>query len=74
VDSLASFRETGRKVANFEMETSAMYGLARLLGHKTLSISAVVANRSTGTFASDPGHAVDVMIRRSLEVIVNKML
>ena len=74
IDSLMTFTTGEHRITNFEMETSAMYGLARLMGHKTLSISAVVANRAAGTFSADGGKAVDNMIRKSLEVIVNGIL
>ncbi len=73
VDSLITFKHADHRIANFEMETSAMYGLAKLMGHKTLSVSAVVANRAAGTFSTDGGKAVDHMIQKSLEVIVNNI-
>jgi uridine phosphorylase len=44
------FRE--RKITNMEMETSGMYGLAKLLGHRTVSLNAIVANRATGEFST----------------------
>ena len=40
-------------VTNFEMETSAIYGLAKLLGHKALTVNAVIANRRRGEFSAD---------------------
>ncbi len=59
-----------RKITNLEMETSGIYGLASLLGHRALSLSAILANRNTGEFSTDPDTAVDKMIRAALEVAV----
>jgi len=42
---LNSFRHGNNRITNFEMETGAMYGLARILGHQCCSINAIVANR-----------------------------
>ncbi|HEY0299458.1 MAG TPA: nucleoside phosphorylase [Arachidicoccus sp.] len=69
VDSLTSFCFSSHKIANFEMETSAMYGMAKLLGHQSLSVSAVVANRVAKTFSKDAKAAVDRAIKNVLEKI-----
>ena len=52
-DKLESFRYNGRKITNYEMESSAIYGLSGLLGHKALTICAIIGNRVTGRFVSD---------------------
>ncbi len=57
----------GNRITNFEMETSAIYGLSALLGHQALSLNAIVANRANGTFSSDPYKAVDELIEYALE-------
>lgn len=69
IDALTTFRYQDIRITNFEMETSAIYGLGKILGHKSLSISTAVANRVSKTFCSDGNAAVDNMIRKSLEVI-----
>lgn len=69
IEGLQSFRSSGHRVTNFEMETSAMYGMARMLGHESLSISVIVANRVAGTFSKDGAKAVESMIRLALPVI-----
>ncbi len=56
-------------IANFEMETAAIYGMARVLGHRALSISTILANRKTKTFSSDPKAAVEKMIVAALDVL-----
>ena len=48
-----SFEFNGLRVTNFEMETSAIYGLAKLLGHDACSMNAILANRALGTFSKD---------------------
>lgn len=69
IDAMASFRHGEARVTNFEMETSAIYGLGKLLGHQCLSISSVIANRATKQFSKDHNRAMDNMIRQSLEII-----
>ena len=50
---LASFQWDGLKVTNLEMETSAIYGLARIMGHNALTVCLIIANRADGTFLND---------------------
>ena len=50
---LAQFSFRGRTICNYEMESSAIYGLSGLLGHKALTICAVIGNRVTGEFIND---------------------
>jgi len=69
IDALGTFSSRGERITNFEMETSAIYGLGNLLGHHCLSISAIVANRVHKTFSADGAAAVDHMIRQSLAII-----
>jgi uridine phosphorylase len=52
-DKLSSFRHNGKRFANFEMETSALYGLGRGLGHNTLTVCVLIANRVSQTFSDD---------------------
>lgn len=50
---LAEFSFRGKTICNYEMESSALYGLAGMLGHKALTICAIIANRATGEFMND---------------------
>jgi uridine phosphorylase len=50
---LASYEFRGRTISNYEMESSAIYGLSGLLGHKAVTICVVIGNRVTGDFISD---------------------
>lgn len=57
-------------VTNFEMETSAIYGLSKLLGHKALTVNNVIANRRRGEFAADHHASEKKMIEWVLERII----
>ena len=50
---LSEFSFRGRTISNYEMESSAIYGLSALLGHKALTICLVIGNRVTGEFVQD---------------------
>ena len=50
---LASFSWQGTQLVNLEMETSAIYGLASIMGHNALTVCLIIANRADGTFLSD---------------------
>ncbi|MDM1521948.1 nucleoside phosphorylase [Empedobacter stercoris] len=66
-ERLTSFNLNGLRISNFEMETSAIYGLAAMMGHEALSVNAIVANRILGEFSTDSYKTVDAMIEYSLE-------
>ena len=59
------------KVTNFEMETSAIYGLAKLLGHDACSMNAILANRALGTFSKNPKATIDKLIIYTLNKLVS---
>jgi uridine phosphorylase len=61
------FNFNGVKITNLEMETAAIYGLGKLLGHECLSLNAIIANRSTKTFSDDPYDAVNKLITLVLD-------
>lgn len=50
-------------ITNFEMETAAIYGLCRMLGHHALSTNVILANRPAGQFSKDPRQSVEQLIR-----------
>lgn len=66
-----SFNFKGLKVANFEMETSAIYGLSKLLGHEACSMNAILANRALGTFSKNPQETIDKLIIYTLNKLVS---
>ncbi len=57
-------------VSNFEMETSAIYGLSKLLGHKAITVNCVIANRRRGEFSADHHASEKMMIEWVLERII----
>jgi uridine phosphorylase len=66
-ESLEQFRHNGNRVTNFEMETSALYGLGAMLGHNTATVCAIIANRYTKTFSKDYKKTVEQLIKLLLE-------
>jgi uridine phosphorylase len=66
-EELTAFNHKGLRVCNFEMETSALYGLGRLLGHNCLTACVIIANRVRKEFTSDYAASVDLLIKNSLE-------
>ena len=73
IDNLTGFNFGNHRITNFEMETSAIYGLGAALGHYCVSLSAIVANRVTKEFSKDGGLAVENLITHSLEIIETKI-
>lgn len=69
IDRLTQFRFGQHRITNFEMETSAIYGLGKLLGHHCLSLNAIVANRIVKEFTKDGNATVDKLIKKVLEII-----
>ena len=61
-----SFNFNGIRVTNLEMETSAIYGLSKLLGHHAVSLNAIVANRAHGTFSENPLQTIENLILYTL--------
>ncbi len=69
IDRLTSFSFGNHRISNFEMETSALYGMGKILGHHCLSLSVIVANRISREFSNDGGRAVENLIIKTLENI-----
>lgn len=61
-----SFNFNGIRITNLEMETSAIYGLSKLLGHHAVSMNAIIANRANLTFSNDMYKTVDNLIEYTL--------
>jgi uridine phosphorylase len=70
LDLLQTFEYGGEKIVNLEMETAGLYGMANLLGHRALSLSAILANRAAGTFSRNPEKTVRRLIERALQKVV----
>jgi len=68
INRLTDFRFGQHRITNFEMETSAIYGLGKLLGHHCLAINAIVANRVKQEFSKDGKAAVEKLIIKFMEI------
>lgn len=66
-EDLRKFNFNGHKVVNYEMETSALYGLSRLMGHQACTVCVVVANRYANSFSKDYKPAMNRLIDTVLE-------
>jgi uridine phosphorylase len=69
---LNSFEHQGLRITNFEMETSALYGLGKLLNHNCLTICAIIANRITQEYSKDYKKTVENMITFVLNRLSNE--
>ncbi len=65
-----AFNHNGTRMTNLEMETSAIYGLGKLLGHNCLSLNAIIANRAVGEFSSNPEKTVNELIAYTLDKLI----
>jgi len=68
-ERMDSFNFNGFRITNFEMETSVIYGLSKLLGHNALSLNAIIANRANGNFSKDPKQTIERLIKYTLSKI-----
>ena len=68
INRLTDFRFGQHRISNFEMETSAIYGLGKLLGHNCLAVNAIVANRVKKEFSKDGKAAVENLITKFVEI------
>jgi uridine phosphorylase len=66
-DQFRSFEYQGLRITNFEMETSALYGLGKLMGHRCCTICAIIANRVTREYSKDHKPVIDRLIGMVLQ-------
>jgi uridine phosphorylase len=64
---LTDFKHGEHRITNFEMETSALYGLGKLLNHQCLTTCVIIANRVRKEFTSDYTKSVEILITESLQ-------
>lgn len=74
INQLTTFRFGNHRILNFEMESSAIYGLGKCLGHHCVSLNVIVANRIAKEFSKDSAAAIESLIKNSLEVIASSSL
>ncbi len=70
-DKIISFRYEGMSVTNLEMETSALYGLGKLMGHNMLTVCLIIANRAAGKFAGDYKQKMKKLIENVLQKLTS---
>lgn len=73
IEKLNSFRHGEHKVTNFEMETGAMYGLAKLLGHHCCAVNLIVANRIAQEFSKKYEERMHQLIQTVLDRISTQL-
>jgi len=64
---LTDFKLDENRITNFEMETSALYGLGALLGHQTCTVCAIIANRVAKQYSKNYHVAIEKLIQLVLE-------
>ena len=71
IGQLNSFTSGKHRITNLEMETAGIYALAKALGHKALSVNAILASRVKFEFSSEPNKIVEKAIKMVLERLCN---
>ena len=69
IEKLSKVNIEHKRITNFEMETSGIYGLANTFGHEAISINAIVANRISHQYSKN-GQA---MIQKTIEYVLDKL-
>lgn len=68
IHQLQTFRFNDHRIVNFEMETSALYGLGALMGHRMATVCVLIANRATGNYNKDHKKVVNNLIEMVLNL------
>ena len=68
-EKIESFEYDGMKICNFEMESSALAGLASLLGHRAMTCCMVIANRYAKQMNTEYKNSIDTLIEKVLDRI-----
>jgi len=66
-EKLTAFNYQGHRISNFEMETSALFGLSKLLGHEAMTACAIIANRIKQEYSKDYKVTVDKLVKIILQ-------
>jgi uridine phosphorylase len=70
-EKIESFRYKNLRITNFEMESSAIYGLSKMLGHQALTICLIIANRVTLTANENYRTEMTKLIKKVLDNLSN---
>lgn len=71
-EKLRAFKFNKHRIVNYEMETSALYGLSKAMGHKACTVCAVVANRYANSFSKDYKPVINQLIEQVLDRLIPK--
>ena len=71
-NKIEHFDYQGWRVCNFEMESSALYGLGKMMGHNCLTICVAIANRVTEKFTTDYHPYVRKLVESTLQRLTSK--
>jgi len=69
-DKIRSFRYNDKRITNYEMESSALFGLSALLGHQAATVCVIIANRYAKKYSKDYKPAVKNLIKHVLDNLV----
>jgi uridine phosphorylase len=74
MDRIQKFRWNEQRIANLEMETAGIYGLASIFGHRAISFNVILANRAKQSFSTQPEAIMDKNIRLILNRLTDKKI
>ena len=69
-NKITAFRYNDMKITNYEMESSAIYGLSKLMGHNAVTVCNIIANRIRGEYSSNYKIAVEQLTKTILDRLV----
>lgn len=73
-EKIRDFRFSNFRITNYEMESSAIFGLSRLLGHHAVTVCAIIANRANKTYSKDYHPVIESLIKTVLDKITSTSL
>jgi uridine phosphorylase len=69
INEIRSFKHDKHRITNLEMETAGIYAMSKALGHKALSVNAILANRLNFKFSSNPAKVID----QAIELVLSRL-
>ena len=69
IRDISSFKDRDYRITNLEMETSGIYALSRVLGHKALSVNAILASRVSASFSHNP----EKVISEAIQLVLSRL-
>ena len=69
IDDIQTFRYADYRITNLEMETAGIYAISKVLGHKALSVNAILASRLNFDFSPNP----EKVINQAIELVLSRL-